>query len=137
MRHGGAVVSGRGGDDPAAPLFGGEAEQLVQRAPGLERAGVLPALQLEPDIGAGETRERGRRLQGGLPDLPPEPVLGAENFGEEVGHGTDDADDTDDADEWKSGWERRPASHIFSISICVICVICRLSFPSASSADSS
>src|SRR5690606_21316420 len=45
-----AVVAGGGGDDAARAVGGRQQRDRVRRAPHLEAAGLLPALQLEVDV---------------------------------------------------------------------------------------
>ena len=52
------MVAGRHGDHAALPLVGRELQQRVQRAALLERGGELQVLELEPDIGLGDARQR-------------------------------------------------------------------------------
>ena len=52
------VVAGRHGDHAALALLRRELQQLVQRAALLERGGELQVLELEPDLGPGDARQR-------------------------------------------------------------------------------
>ena len=54
------MVARRHGDDAAGPLGLGQAEQLVQRPALLEGGGELQILELQPDLAAGDGRERAR-----------------------------------------------------------------------------
>ncbi len=72
--HRGAVISGGGGDHPAPPLLRLERQQLAESAPGLEGAGMLPVLQLEPGAEGGID-------EGGFEDPGPDAGLGPGDLG--------------------------------------------------------
>ena len=55
------VVAGRSRDDAVRLLFGRQVREEVAGPPFLERAGELKVLELQPDPGAGERRERLRQ----------------------------------------------------------------------------
>ena len=55
------VIAGRDRDDAARALGIREREQLVEGTPVLEGAGILPVLELEDDLGAGDLAEAARR----------------------------------------------------------------------------
>ena len=69
------VVAGAGRDHPALPLRLAQGEQLVQRAPLLERAGPLQVFQLQMQWQAGQLRQLAGKLAGRdidrLPDARP------------------------------------------------------------------
>ena len=52
------MVAGRHGDHAALALLRRELEQGIQRAALLERGGELKVLELDPDIGLGDARQR-------------------------------------------------------------------------------
>ena len=52
------MVAGRHGDDAALAFVVGELQQRVERAAFLERGGELQVLELHPDIGLGDARQR-------------------------------------------------------------------------------
>ena len=52
------VVAGRHGDHAALALVGRELQQRVERAALLERGGELQVLELDPDVGLGDARQR-------------------------------------------------------------------------------
>src|SRR5262249_37312824 len=52
------VISGRGGDDAAAALRSAEAEDAIERAARLERAGLLEVLAFQADLRAGHRAQR-------------------------------------------------------------------------------
>ncbi len=71
-----AVVAAGHGDHAPRPLLGGQAQQLVGRPPDLERSGLLQALQLEMDGGAGALRQPGGVEQGSPADQAGDPLPG-------------------------------------------------------------
>ena len=81
------VVAGRHGDDAAGALLRREAGELDQGTAGLERAGVLEVLQLEPDPGPGQARQGRRGDAGGHGDRAGDAAAGLLDGGEGDGHG--------------------------------------------------
>ena len=61
------VVAGRHGHHAPGPLLGRELQEPVEGAPVLERRRVLQVLELQPQVGAGDDRQR-LRPQGGRAD---------------------------------------------------------------------
>ena len=55
------MIAGGHGDHARGRLLGRQLRQAVQGAALLERGGVLQVLELEPDLGAGDLRQRARR----------------------------------------------------------------------------
>ena len=81
------VVAGRHGDDAAGALLRREAGELDQGTAGLERAGVLEVLQLEPDPCPGQARQGRRGDAGGHGDRAGDAAAGLLDGGEGDGHG--------------------------------------------------
>ena len=67
------VVAGRHRDHAGGRLLRRQLRQPVQRAALLERGGVLQVLELQPELGAGDLRERARRQAGRRDDLARQP----------------------------------------------------------------
>ena len=64
------MVTGRHGDHAAASLIGIEPRQLAERTAFLERSRELLVLELEVDLGSGDSRQRLRAQAGCANDLP-------------------------------------------------------------------
>ncbi len=86
IRHGGAVIAGGGRDDASLQLARRERQHLVQRAPHLERAGVLQVLALEHHRGAELPGQADRRHRRRGQQLRPDALLGAADLGRDVDH---------------------------------------------------
>jgi hypothetical protein len=70
--HALGMVAGRHSDDAALSFVGRELQQGVERAALLERGGELQVLELDPDVGLGDARQRlapeARRVHHGAAD---------------------------------------------------------------------
>ena len=76
---------------PRLLLVLAELQQLVQRAALLVGGGELQVLELHPDLGAGDLRQRARMAARRALDMTLQPVPGREDVVEGEGHGEEPA----------------------------------------------
>ena len=76
------MVAGRHGDDATAALLIGELQQRVQCAALLEGGGELQVLELYPDVGLGDARQRLAAQAGRMDDGALDARRGGANIGQ-------------------------------------------------------